>query len=95
MSGAYLVKFLGECMNIPPEQAQKIVEILTRAEVIQPDHLNRWERTASIYHLRGNECGNAVDGVSLSKRFGLARSKVFKAIRDHARRRREALKATS
>ena len=75
-----------------PEKAAKLAErtLLRAVGEVQPI-LERFERDAHIYNLRGQRLTATVIG----QRVGLCRSKVFQAIRRHIDRRRAALREVS
>jgi hypothetical protein len=83
----YLVELFSQVMNVDHKKAQQILDVLEKVELVDREAIERWERGAAVYKLRG-------DGLSapiIAARFCMARSKVFLAIKDHARRRRAAL----
>ena len=83
----YLETLLADVMGITEAQAKKAVEVLMRVEVVSHSAVERFERDAKLYRLRGEGLGCT----TLAMRFTMSRTQVFDAIRSHAKRRRAVL----
>jgi len=84
----YLEDLLMDAISgITPAQARQALEVLQRVEVITHASVERFERDAKLYQLRGSGLGCTI----LAARFSMPRECVFRAIREHAKRRRAVL----
>lgn len=75
----------------PDRTAARALEALQRVEVLPAAEVERFERDARVYELRGQ----GLRPSQLVDRFGISRGQVFKMIRRHGQRRRAVLRFVS
>jgi hypothetical protein len=84
-----------EAQGCPNETSRKFIDAILGGMVegglLGRHDLERWERDAAMYHLRGQR----MTWVQLSLRFGIDRANVFRAIRRHQANRRAMLRRAS
>jgi len=83
--------FRAEGTPDPEQVAERALAALMRVEVLPATEVDRFERDARIYELRGQGLGPAV----LAARLNVHRCHITKVVRRHSRRRRAILRLVS
>lgn len=92
---SYAKQLLSECfaaggMSIEAacQAAELVLSTCVAAGIVSEVRLESWETEAKIHDLRGKR----VTAVNVATRLGVDRATVFRAVKNHQRRRRAALK---
>jgi len=92
---SFAQQLISDCLVAQGEDRSKadrvaafVMEVLPAAGIVKQTDAEAFERDARVYQLRGSR----LTAVVISERVGLCRSKVFEAIRRHAKARRAVLR---